>query len=77
MHLKAELLASCRGAVALLQDTASHHEAVEYRLAVLHIGVQVANAAREGGAEAGRSKIDVTEEALLEEISEALGLAEE
>ena len=44
---------------------------------MLHIGVQVANAAREGGAGAGRSKIDVAEEALLEEISEALGLTEE
>lgn len=76
-RLKTELLVACQEAVALLNRTASHQEAVEYRLAVLHIGVQVANAAREKGAGAKGPKIDVAEEALLNEISEALGLTEE
>jgi hypothetical protein len=76
-HLKAELLTVCREAVELLKRTASQQELVEYRLVVLNIGTQVANAAREGGAGARGPKIDEAEEALLREISEALGLAEE
>jgi hypothetical protein len=74
MHLKAELLSACREAILLLKHTASSQEVVEYRLVVLSIGAQVANAAREGG---GGSKISEAEEALLREISEALGIAEE
>ena len=76
-HLKAELLTACGKAVGLLKHTASQQEAVEYRLVVLNIGAQVANAAREGGAGVGGSKINEAEEALLREISEALGIAEE
>jgi uroporphyrinogen-III synthase len=77
MHLKAELLTACGEAVELLKHTASKQEVVEYRLVVLNIGAQVANAAREGGAGAVGSKINEAEEALLREISEALGIAEE
>ncbi len=74
IHLKAELLSACREAIELLKHTASKQEMVEYRLVVLHIGAQVANAAREGG---GGSKINEAEEAVLREISEALGIAED
>jgi hypothetical protein len=74
MNLKAELLSACREAIKLLKHTASKQEAVEYRLMVLNIGTQVANAAREGD---GGSKINGAEEAVLREISEALGIAEE
>ena len=42
----------------------------------MDIGTQVANAAREGGVGAGGPKINEAEEAVLREISEALGIAE-
>jgi hypothetical protein len=76
VHLKAELLSACQEAVDLLKHKASQQEAVAYRLVVLDIGTQVANAAREGGAGAGGPKINEAEEAVLREISKALGIAE-
>lgn len=74
---KDDLLAACRGAVALLARKAPSQEASEYRYTVLLIGSHVANAAKEGGGilGAGGQRLSAAESSILKEVSEALGIS--
>jgi hypothetical protein len=77
-HLKTELLSSCHSAVDLLHTKAPRQEVIEYTYAVLNIGINVANAARDGDSTTAgpRQKISAAEATVLSEVSEALGISE-
>lgn len=68
----AGIVADCANVAAILAEKSDEQETAEYKEWVMNIGRKVAETAKEKGSSGG--KVSLKEEALLQKVSEALGL---